>query len=69
MPPTQEEKDNGLKKVVDGKTYYWCSNHQAWTRHKESECKGVGLKKEARCKVLPFHGAGEYDKFRQFKHT
>ena len=30
------------QKKVGGKQYYWCPNHQAWTRHSPSECRGVG---------------------------
>ena len=26
-------------KVVEGKTYYWCTHHTLWTAHKPSECK------------------------------
>ena len=27
-----------------GKEWHWCSNHKAWTKHKESECKGIEFK-------------------------
>lgn len=33
-------------KTVDDKEYHWCSNHESWTRHKPSECKGKGFKPE-----------------------
>jgi hypothetical protein len=26
-------------KVVNGKTYYWCAKHDAWTLHKPDECR------------------------------
>jgi len=38
-PPKEGEKK---EKQVNKKTYYWCKNHQAWVRHKPSECKGKG---------------------------
>jgi uncharacterized membrane protein YgcG len=28
-------------KVVEGKTYHWCPNHNAWTLHKPEECRMV----------------------------
>ena len=30
------------KKTVNGKVWQWCSKHQAWGRHSQSECKGKG---------------------------
>ena len=30
-------------KMVNGKTYHWCTNHQSWTIHSLSECKGKGF--------------------------
>ena len=41
-PPKDGEKQS---KTVDGKEYHWCSNHESWTRHKPSECKGIGFTK------------------------
>jgi len=38
-PPTG--KDKHKKKTVDKKDYWWCPNHNSWTRHKPSECRGV----------------------------
>ena len=35
IPPTPEERGKG--KEVKGKTYHWCPNHRAWTRHTEKE--------------------------------
>jgi len=32
-------KDKGVKK-----TYYWCTYHNQWTRHKPSECKKLPIK-------------------------
>jgi hypothetical protein len=32
-------KENGVKK-----TYYWCTYHNQWTRHKPSECKKLPIK-------------------------
>ena len=37
--PKEGEPEN---KTVNGKEYHWCKNHAAWTRHKPSECKGLG---------------------------
>jgi prefoldin subunit 5 len=31
-------------KQEGGKEWHWCSNHKAWTKHKESECKGIDFK-------------------------
>ena len=30
------------KKTVNSKVWQWCSKHQAWGRHTQSECKGKG---------------------------
>lgn len=29
-----------LSKEFQGKTYYWCPKHEAWTAHKPEDCKG-----------------------------
>ncbi len=42
VPP---KDDDSKTKTVDGKSYHWCPNHEAWTRHKPSECQGKGFKK------------------------
>ena len=39
--PKVNEKQN---KTVEGKDYHWCPNHNRWTRHRPSECKGIGFK-------------------------
>jgi hypothetical protein len=45
IPPKSGEsstrllKENGVKK-----TYYWCTYHYQWTRHKPSECKKLPIK-------------------------
>ena len=31
-------------KQEGGKEWHWCSKHKAWTKHKESECKGIDFK-------------------------
>lgn len=31
-------------KTVDDKTFYWCENHDAWVRHKPSECQGINFR-------------------------
>ncbi|KAI2496214.1 hypothetical protein MHU86_18309 [Fragilaria crotonensis] len=42
VPPKNGEKHHS--KTVEGKDYYWCPNHNRWTRHRPSECKGIGFK-------------------------
>jgi hypothetical protein len=32
------------KKTVDGKTYWWCTNHKSWCRHSTDKCKGRNIK-------------------------
>jgi hypothetical protein len=27
------------KKVYDGKTFFWCKNHQRWGRHTPNSCR------------------------------
>ena len=39
-PPKDGEKQS---KTVEGKDYHWCPDHEMWTRHKPSECKGIGF--------------------------
>ena len=41
-PPKDGEKQS---KTVEGKEYHWCPDHESWTRHKPSECKGFGFTK------------------------
>ena len=41
-PPKDGEKHS---KTVKGKEYHWCPHHESWTRHKPSECKGIGFTK------------------------
>ena len=41
LPPKNGEKQH---KTVEGKDYHWCPNHNRWTRHRPSECKGIGFK-------------------------
>jgi hypothetical protein len=36
------------KKQVNGKTYHWCPNHKAWTRHTAAECKGIPNSNQAK---------------------
>ena len=38
--PKDGEKQS---KTVEGKDYHWCPDHEMWTRHKPSECKGIGF--------------------------
>ena len=44
-PPTAAEK--GKSKIVKGREYWWCPNHNKWVRHKPSECQGKGVKPDA----------------------
>lgn len=37
VKPAQGEP---LHKEFQGKTYYWCPKHEAWTAHKPEDCKG-----------------------------
>lgn len=41
VPPKAGEKQY---QKVEGKDYHWCPNHNRWTRHRPSECKGIGFK-------------------------
>jgi hypothetical protein len=41
VPPKTGEKQY---QKVEGKDYHWCPNHNRWTRHRPSECKGIGFK-------------------------
>jgi hypothetical protein len=42
IPP---KKGESWKKIVDGKTYHWCPNHNMWTIHPVAECR-LGKGKE-----------------------
>lgn len=42
IPPKEGESNS---KTVNNKQYWWCPNHNCWTRHKPTECKGVGINK------------------------
>lgn len=50
QPPKQGEAD---KKVVNGKTFNWCTNHKAWVAHTTSTCEGVGLNKSTPKQEVP----------------
>ena len=41
VPPKAGDKQY---QKVEGKDYHWCPNHNRWTRHRPSECKGIGFK-------------------------
>jgi hypothetical protein len=34
------------KKTVDGKDYWWCTNHKSWCRHSTDRCKGLNVKNQ-----------------------
>ena len=40
VPPKSGEPDT---KLVNGKTFNWCTNHKAWGAHTTSSCEGVGI--------------------------
>ena len=40
--PAQNEMNKSKK--VNNKEYWWCKTHKSWCRHKDSECKGLGIK-------------------------
>jgi len=44
--PPKDGEQNVKKIFQDGekKTYYWCTHHKMWTRHKPSECKRYPVK-------------------------
>ena len=44
VPPTDEEKTAGSRKMVNGHWYNWCVKHNMWTFHTSQECKGVDYK-------------------------
>jgi hypothetical protein len=39
---TEEPKDKSKSKTVDGRTYWWCPNHKAFTMHTPQDCRGIG---------------------------
>jgi hypothetical protein len=41
------KSDDPQMKIVNGKEYHWCPNHQAWVRHLPSKCEGKGIKPSA----------------------
>jgi hypothetical protein len=41
VPPKEGESTT---KKEGGKDWHWCSTHKAWTRHKETECKGIDFR-------------------------
>ena len=36
-------------KQEGGKEWHWCSEHKAWTNHKELECKGIDFQRSYDC--------------------
>jgi hypothetical protein len=43
VPPKDEEQKS---KMVKGKKYHWCKNHQMWTVHTPEECTGKKISKQ-----------------------
>jgi hypothetical protein len=37
-----KDRDKNKPKNMNGKEYWWCTNHKLWCLHKTSECRGVG---------------------------
>ena len=64
VPPAPNEPH---KKVVNGKDYYWCPNHQAWVRHLPSKCEGKGIKQSQLNKSAPSSAAQSQDQAPQLK--
>jgi hypothetical protein len=40
--PSQSEMNKPKK--VNNKEYFWCKTHKSYGRHKNADCKGLGLK-------------------------
>jgi len=43
MTKAPSPQDMNKSKKVDEKVYWWCKTHKSWGRHKNAECKGLGL--------------------------
>ena len=37
-------RDGQTQKTFEGRVYYWCTKHKAWTMHKDEDCEGVGVR-------------------------
>jgi hypothetical protein len=51
-------------KLVDGKDFYWCPKHCAWTCHKAEDCKGIDFKikvKTAMANAATIDNSDEYE--------
>jgi hypothetical protein len=46
MTKVPAQQDMGKPKKVDDKEYWWCKTHKSWGRHKNADCKGLGLSKQ-----------------------
>ena len=44
----QPKGDEKTSKQVNGKTYHWCPNHKAWTRHTAAVYKGIPNSNQAK---------------------
>jgi hypothetical protein len=40
VPP----KDGQTQKTFEGRIYFWCTKHKAWTMHRDEDCEGVGVR-------------------------
>jgi hypothetical protein len=45
------------KKVVDGKEYWYCTNHHAWCCHPTNKCKHKNIKANPQANPQPYEGA------------
>ena len=45
MTKEPSQQDINKSKKVNDKEYWWCKTHKSWGRHKNADCKGLGLKK------------------------
>jgi hypothetical protein len=44
----QPKGDEKTSNQVNGKTYHWCPNHKAWTRHTAAECNCIPNSNQAK---------------------
>jgi hypothetical protein len=46
MTREPSQQDMNKSKKVDNKEYWWCKTHKSWGRHKNADCKGLGLSRK-----------------------
>ena len=52
-------------KKVNNREYWWCKTHKSWCRHKDSECKGLGIKMPQNKDKSPSPNASKSDSEKQ----